>query len=84
MFASVPQQIVGLIVEQLDCRPPADVDGTTPLFEGGLELDSFAAVELIVLIETHFKIELEVSDIVPAHFVDINAVGQLVERYLSR
>ena len=84
MSTAVTQRIRSLIVENLDFPTPPEFDAATPLFEGGVGMDSFAAVELISLIEAHFKIEFDVADIVPEHFADLNAVARLVERYLSR
>jgi len=84
MSVTVTQRIRRLIVEELDFPTPLDLDETTRLFKGGVDLDSFAAVELIALIETHFDIEFEVTDIRPEHFSDINSLGRLVETYLGR
>lgn len=84
MSVPVAERIKRLIVDDLDFPTPFDFDAATPLFEGGIGLDSFAAVELIALIEAHFHIELALSDIVPEHFADVNAVARLVERYLTR
>lgn len=82
MSVTVRQQIKRLIVEELDFPTPIDLDETTLLFKGGVEMDSFAAIELISLIEMHFDIEFEVTDIRPDHFRDIDAIGRLVETYL--
>jgi len=46
-------------------------------------IDSFTTVELITLIEKQFDIEFDVEHIRPEHFVNISALGNLVERYLS-
>ena len=84
MSVPVTERIKRLIVDDLDFPTPSDFDAATPLFEGGVGMDSFAAVELIALIEAHFDIELALSDILPEHFADVNSVARLVERYLSR
>jgi acyl carrier protein len=81
---SVTDRIKRLIVERLDISTPAGFDESTPLFKGGVEMDSFAAVELITLIESDFSIEFDVADIKPEHFTDIKTLGRLVERYLPR
>ena len=56
MTASIAEQIKRLIVEDLDFPTPAGFDEATPLFKGGVEMDSLAAVELLALIEAHFDI----------------------------
>ena len=84
MTGTVAQQIERLIVERLDVRVPPGFDATTRLFEGGVGMDSFAAVELIALIEADFDIEFDVADIRPEHFTDVNALASLVSTYLCR
>jgi acyl carrier protein len=83
MSVTVAQQIKCLIIEDLDFPTPPDLDETTPLFQGGLEMDSFAVVELITLIERHFDIEFQEADFRPEYFSDINALARLIEGYLS-
>ena len=83
MSTEVIDRIKRLIVEQLDVRTPAGFNEWTPLYDGGLGIDSFTTVELITLLEKHFDIEFNVDDIRPEHFIDITALANLVERYLS-
>jgi acyl carrier protein len=80
---AVADRIRQLIVDHLDMPTPPGFDERTPLFEGGLGMDSFTAVELITLIEKHFGIEFNVEDIRPEHFTDVNALAELVGTYLS-
>ena len=49
MAAAITEQIKRLIVEDLDFPTPPGFDETTPPFKGGVEMDSFAAVELLYL-----------------------------------
>ena len=79
----VTNHIKRLIVERLDISVPDGFDESTPLFKGGVEMDSFAAVELITLIESEFAIEFDVADIRPEHFIDAKTLARLVERYLG-
>ena len=58
--------------------------GLAPAPEPGDRHADREITSLIALIEAHFHIELALSDIVPEHFADVNAVARLVERYLSR
>lgn len=83
MSLNVTDRITRLIRERLDVSTPDDFDESTPLFKGGVGMDSFAAVELIALIESDFDIEFDVADIRAEHFSDVSALGRLVERYLS-
>ena len=83
MPINVTDRIRQLIVERLHPAASADFDDSTPLFNEGLGLDSFAAVELITLIERDFGVEFDVTDITPEHFGDVRALARLVERYLA-
>lgn len=55
-----------------------DIMSHTKLFEGGLELDSISVVNLIVLIEQEFNIILNVEDISPERFKDIDTLSQCI------
>jgi acyl carrier protein len=83
MLPTVTDRVKRLVVECLELSNPPDFDDSTPLFEGGLGMDSFAAVQLINLIESDFDIEFDVADIKPEHFSDVRALARLIERYLT-
>ncbi len=70
-----------LLVAALDIEFDADeIDETMFLFEGGLGLDSFAVVELIVAIEQEFGIEFPEQDLTPELFQDLRTLGDVVAR----
>lgn len=61
----------------------SEVTPDTPLFEGGLELDSFATVEIVTKIESHFNIQLDDDDFAPENFADIKTLAGVVQKYLA-
>jgi acyl carrier protein len=76
--------IEGIIEEQLDLpRAAGGLGPDTPLFDGGLGLDSFGIVELISAIETQFSFEFQEADFQEVHFRNIGALGKLVSHYLD-
>jgi acyl carrier protein len=76
--------IESILREQVDLKPQiGDFGAETPLFEGGLELDSFGIVELIAGLETEFSIEFLEDDFLEEHFRTVGALGGLVYRYLN-
>jgi acyl carrier protein len=78
---SLVEELKTLVVEHLDLKlGRAEIADTTPLFEGGLELDSFAIVELITQIEQRYGFQFTDADLRPEHFVDLRAVALLVEQ----
>ena len=84
MALSVNDRIKRLILERLDVSTPANFDDSTPLFKTGVAMDSFAAVELITLIESDFAIQFDAQDITAEHFNDIASLGRLVAGYVGR
>ena len=52
------------IIEQLNMQDitPEDIGDDQPLFVEGLGLDSIDALELIVLLQQHYKIKLSNAD----------------------
>lgn len=75
-------QIRQFIVDRLQPQCPlADFHATTPLFAGGLELNSFAVVELIGLLEQHFQFEFREADFREECFRDVQTLAALVDSF---
>jgi len=85
-YARSPDAIIDQLkhlVAGLDIQAsPDQIDETVPLFEGGLGLDSFAVLELIVGIEREFAIEFPEQDLTPDSFRDLRTLGQIIARNL--
>ena len=58
------EKVKKILVEDLHLEglPPGDIDENAPLFGEGLGLDSLDAVELIVIVQKRFGIELKNMD----------------------
>ncbi|MBD3763938.1 MAG: acyl carrier protein [Rhodobacterales bacterium] len=82
MTNQVTEDLMALIVREMKIDP-ASINATTPLFEGGLELDSFAVVDLVSRIENRFGFQLADADFRPENFADIQTLGGVVARYIS-
>lgn len=73
-----------LVTERLDVKlGVVDIDETTPLFAGGMELDSIAVVELITHIEKQFGFDFTDDDLRPENFVNLRTIAALVEQRLA-
>ena len=57
---------------------PADINDDAPLFEEGLGLDSLDAVELVVLIQKHFNVQIKDMEEGKKAFSSINALAQYI------
>ena len=52
-------RIRGVLIEQLHVRrDPDEIDPDTPLFGGGLALDSIDSVDLLIHLQTDFGVEI--------------------------
>ena len=82
-----PAEIIGelkQLLAGLDIRLAVErIEDTTPLFDGGLGLDSFAVVEFIISIEENFAFEFRKSDLVPESFRDLRTLGAVVASNLE-
>jgi acyl carrier protein len=76
--------IEGIILEELELPHGFGALGPdTPLFDGGLRLDSFGVVELISALETRFNIEFQEADFQEEHFQNIKTLSGLVAHYIQ-
>ena len=57
------------------------VDADTPLFEGGLGLDSLAVVDMITALEVTFELRFSDDDLVVENFATLSAISALIARY---
>jgi len=75
------EQIKEIIVRDLKLQgiEPAEIDDNAPLFEEGLGLDSLDAVELVVLVQKHFDVQIEDMDEGQAAFKSINTLAEFIE-----
>ncbi|SMY09268.1 acyl carrier protein [Flavimaricola marinus] len=55
----------------------------TAVFEGGLELDSFAVVDLITKVEARFDIQLSDDDFSMENFADLETLAGVIDRYVA-
>lgn len=72
--------IADLNLEELT---PEDIDDNAPLFGEGLGLDSLDAVELVVIIQKHFGIEIKDMEEGRDAFQSINALAAYIDRRLA-
>ncbi len=80
----IVEQVRQLMLEKLSMRIPRDqFQATTPLFAGGLELNSFAVVELIGLLENRFDFQFQEADFREETFRDVQSLAKLIDRYQS-
>lgn len=83
--ATIQALIIDLIRTKLDVELKGEgYDGSTPLFEGGLELDSFDIVELISQLETVYSIDFSEQDFQPEHFATLGTLSLMLERYIDK
>ncbi len=82
MTDSVTKDLIALIVQELRIDA-SRVRPETPLFEKGLELDSFAVVDLVSRIEARFGFQLTDEDFTPENFADISTLSRVIAGYVA-
>jgi len=60
---------------------PEDISDTEPLFGDGLGLDSLDAVELVVLIQKYFGVQIADMDEGKKAFASVNSMAQYIEEH---
>ena len=72
--------IADLNLEEL---APEDIDDNAPLFGEGLGLDSLDAVELVVIIQKHFGIEIKDMEEGRSAFQSVEALAAYIDMRLA-
>ena len=79
------EAIKKLIVEKLDVNVEYDeFDQSTPLFEGGLAMDSIVFTEFIVLLEKTYKIEFDDEALEVKNFFNVERIAATVTQHLEQ
>jgi len=79
------EKLKGILVKDLNLEEltPGDIDEDAPLFGEGLGLDSLDAVELVVIVQKHFGIDIQNMDEAKTAFQSIRALASYIEGRLS-
>jgi acyl carrier protein len=74
------------IIAQLNLQDvkPEDIADDQPLFKEGLGLDSIDALELIVLLQQHYKIKLSNAEEGPKVFHSVKTMAEYITAHQSR
>lgn len=74
------------IIAQLNLQDvkPEDIADDQPLFVEGLGLDSIDALELIVLLQQHYKIKLSNADEGPKVFHSVRTMAEYITAHQAR
>ncbi len=75
------KELKEMIVRDLKIQDvkPEDIADDAPLFEEGLGLDSLDAVEMVVLVQKYFGVQIEDMEEGKEAFVSINSLAKFIE-----
>ena len=68
----------------LEGMQPEDIDENAPLFQGGLDLDSIDALEIIVLLDKHYGIKLNDPRQSKEIFTSVVSIADYVSKHRTK
>ena len=82
---SMNEKLKNIIIEDLNLEDiePEEISDDDPLFGEGLGLDSLDAVELVVLVQKHFGIEIKTMEEARPAFQSIKSLADYIEERLA-
>ena len=74
------QRLKAMLVEglKLEDKRPEDIKDAAPIFVEGLGLDSIDALELVVLVEEHFRVTIPDEEVGQQAFASIDALTDFI------
>ena len=78
---SIKTKLKQVLIDELNLEDltPEEIEDDAPLFGDGLGLDSLDAVELVVLIQKHFGVEIKDMEEGRPAFQSINLLAAFIE-----
>jgi acyl carrier protein len=83
---TIKENLKKILIEELNLEDltSEEIEDDAPLFGEGLGLDSLDAVELVVLLEKHFGVEVKNLDEGREAFRSVNTLVAFIEERLNR
>ncbi|MGD9765206.1 MAG: phosphopantetheine-binding protein [Candidatus Binatia bacterium] len=77
---ALKQRLKVMIIEglKLEDKRPEDIADAEPIFVEGLGLDSIDALELVVLVEEHFRVTIPDEEVGQRAFACIDALADFI------
>lgn len=77
LVETLRRQIIAAL--NLQDKSPEEIDPAAPLFGEGLGLDSIDALELVVMLERHYGIQITQMEVGRRAFASVNALASFIE-----
>ena len=79
-LAEIRQKLKGLLIENLNLQDISieQIQDDAPLFGSNMGLDSLDAVEIVVILQRHFGVEIKDMDVGRRVFQSVNSLAEYI------
>ena len=77
------KKLIDILIKNTDIKNKEQIENEKDLLNSG-HIDSFGLIQLVLDIETEYKISINTEDLTHEKFYDVKSIEKLIKSYLKK